>query len=185
MRTTVPEKIIEIIDDIETRGNVPLTRLTVLKGWLKYPGRLPALGLWIARRSAGRKGKTIGEYGALLREASALLGPAPTGDRLFGEINRPAAEAFHARARDSQNEYQDGERERVRDIRCRQLFLVEEGLAVYLWHADSPDHGYQLAADWAQNHDRRHGNGLNGPSRGKLEELVRFMFTVEALEPDR
>lgn len=31
MRTDVPEKILKIIDDIDTHGNVLLTRLTVLK----------------------------------------------------------------------------------------------------------------------------------------------------------
>ena len=51
-------------------------------------------------------------------------------------------------------------------------------------HSEAPNHGYKLAADWAQNYDSRHGAGLNGPSRGKLEELVRFMFTLEAIEDD-
>ncbi len=63
--------------------------------------------------------------------------------------------------------------------------LVEKGLEIYLWHADSPSYGYKLAADWAQNYDSRYGNGLNGPSTGKLHELVRFMCAVEALEDDK
>ena len=42
--------------------------------------------------------------------------------------------------------------------------------------------GYRLAPDCWQNHDSRYGNGLNGPSRTKIEEIVRFMFTLEALE---
>jgi len=64
------------------------------------------------------------------------------------------------------------------------MLLVEKGLALHLWHADSPSHGHQLAADWAGNDHPRHGIGLSGPSRGKLQELVRFMFTTEALEDD-
>ena len=76
MRSAVPEKIHKIIDDIDAKGNVPQTRLTVLKKWFEHPGRLPAFGLWIARRSAGRKGKTQGEAGTLLDEARTLLGTA-------------------------------------------------------------------------------------------------------------
>jgi hypothetical protein len=37
MRTAVPEKILNVIDDIDTYGNVPLTRLTVLKKWFEEP----------------------------------------------------------------------------------------------------------------------------------------------------
>ncbi len=45
-----------------------------------------------------------------------------------------------------------------------------------------PSDGYKLVADWTQNYDTRLGTGLNGPGRGKLDELVRLMFAVEALE---
>jgi len=45
MRTAVPEKILKIIDDIDTQGNASLTRLTVLKKWFERPGRLPAFAL--------------------------------------------------------------------------------------------------------------------------------------------
>jgi hypothetical protein len=62
------------------------------------------------------------------------------------------------------------------------LMLVEQGLSIYLWHLDSSAHGYKLAADYCQHYDPRYGNGLNGPSRTKIAEIVRFMFTIEALE---
>ena len=52
MRAAVPEKIRKVIDDIDTRGNVPLTRLTVLKKWFERPNRLPVFGLWVARQAA-------------------------------------------------------------------------------------------------------------------------------------
>jgi len=91
---------------------------------------------------------------------------------------------LHTRAKAAQNEFQNQQWGPVRIVHCWPLLLVEEGLAIYRWHADSPSHGYKLAADWAQNYDSRHGNGLNGPSRGKLHELVRFMFAVEAIEED-
>ena len=185
MRTAVPEKILKIIDDIDTQGNASLTRLTVLKKWFGHPGRLSAFGLWVARRAAGRPGKTKGEYAALLRETGALLGPASTRESVFAQPDRRAAEDLHTRARMAQNEFENQQWGPVRIVRCWPLMLVEEGLAIYLWRADSPSHGYKLAADWAQNYDSRHGNGLNGPSRGKLHELVRFMFAVEAIEDDQ
>ena len=55
MRTAVPEKLLKLLDDIDTRGNVPLTRLTVLKKWFEHPGRLSVFGLWVARLAAARK----------------------------------------------------------------------------------------------------------------------------------
>ena len=184
MRTAVPEKILAIINAIDADGNAPLTRLTVLKKWFERPGRLAIFGLWVARRAAGRKGKTKGEHGALLQEASKLLGPASTRETFFAEPERRAAQDLHDRARASQAEFEKQAWGRVRLVKCWPLLLVEEGLAIYLWHADSPSHGYKLAADGAQNYDSRYGNGLNGPSRGKLDELVRFMFNVEALEDE-
>ena len=31
----------------------------------------------------------------------------------------------------------------------------------------------------------RYGNGLNGPSRTKVEEMVRFRYTLEAMQESR
>ena len=184
MRTAVPEKIQKIMNDIDTQGNASLTRLTVLKKWFEHPGRLSAFGLWIARRAAGREGKTKAEAGTLLNEARALLGTAATRESLFRQIDRVAAKSLHDRARRFHNEFQNQQWGPVRIIHCWPLLLVEEGLALHLGQAKSPTEGYKLAADWTQNFDSKHGNGLNGPSRGKLQELVRFMFAVEALEDE-
>jgi len=185
MRTAVPEKIRRIIADINTQGNVSLTRLTVLKKWFEGQGRLPAFGLWIAQQAAGRKGKTKDEAGTLLDEARALLGSAATRESPYQQINRAAAKSLHDRARDLQNEFQNQQWGPVRIVHCWPLLLVEEGLALHLDRAVTPSDGYRLAADWAQNYDSRYGNGLNGPSRAKLEQLVRFMFTVEARYEER
>jgi hypothetical protein len=46
------------------------------------------------------------------------------------------------------------------------------------------DEGYKLAADFCQHYDSRYGNSLNGPSRTKIMEIVRFMFNYEAIEED-
>ncbi len=185
MRTAVPEKILRIIADIDAKGNASLTRLTVLKKWFERPGRLPAFGLWIARRAAGRKGKTKDEAGALLDETRALLGTASTRDSVFQQIDRKAAIRLHGRAKAFQQEFQNQSWGPVRIIPCWPLLLVEQGLALHAGLDQHPSDGYKLATDWTQNYDPIHGNGLNGPSRGKLHELVRFMFSVEALEDER
>ncbi len=185
MRTAVPEKILKIIEDIDARGNVSLTRLTVLKKWFEAPGRLSAFGLWLARRASGRKGKTKGEAGRLLDETRVLLGASSTRESLFQQINPEAVQRLQARTRSFHNEFRNQAWGPVRIIHCWPLLLVEKGLALYAGLDSHPTDGYKLAADWAQNYDARHGNGLNGPSRGKLQELMRFMFIVEALEDER
>ena len=185
MRTAVPERILKVIADLEAQGDVPLTRLTVLKKWFEQqPARMPAFGLWVARRASGRKGKTKGEAGALLDEARALLGPGSTRESVFQRIDPEAARNLHERTRGFQNQFQNQHWGPVRIIECWPLLLVEKGLALHAGLETHPTAGYKLAADSAQNYDPRYGNGLNGPSRGKLEELVRFMFGIEALEDD-
>src|SRR3990172_9685015 len=176
MRTAVPEKILKVIDDIHTRGNVPLTRLTVLKKWFERPGRLPVFGLWVARQAAGRKGKTQDGAAALLGETRALLGSALTRVSLFQQIDPEAAQSLHDRARKFQNQFQKQQWGPVRIIHCWPLLLVEEGLALHAGLDRHPSDGYKFAADWAQNYDGRHGNGLNGPSPDQLHKLLTFIF---------
>jgi hypothetical protein len=179
MRTPVPEKLLKIVEDIDARGSINQTRLTVLKKWFRHPGRLPAFGLWVAGRSAARKGKTKGAAGALLDEARALLGPGAGPSP-----GRRAAKSLHDRARDFQHEYEHHQWVSVRIIHCWPLLLVEKGLAVSLGEADTPSDGYKLAADFCTNYDPKYGSNLNGPSRTKIMEIVRFMFTLEAQEDD-
>lgn len=99
MRTSTPEKILKIIDDLEEGDSLPLTRLTVLKKWFEpRRARRRAFGLWIARKAAGRKGKTTGEAGALLNEARALMGSSATGESLFQTLDPQAAHSLRERA---------------------------------------------------------------------------------------
>lgn len=182
MRTAIPEKLLKIVEDIDTTGCANTTRLTVLKKWFERPVRLPAFGLWVAQRSAGRKGKTKGTAGALLGEARVMLGSTAT--RKQPAIDRRAARSLHDRARDFQNEYEQHQWAAVRIIHCWPLLLVEKGLALSIGEADTPADGYKLAADYCTNYDPRYGSNLNGPSGTKIMEIVRFMFTVEATEED-
>jgi hypothetical protein len=184
MRTQVPEKLQAIVEEIDAHGSASLTRLTVLKEWFEHPGRLPAFGLWIAKRAAGRKGKTKEAAGALLNEARALLGTTATREGFLRRADPGAATLLHDRAREFQNEFQHQQWGPVRIVHCWPLLLVEEGLALYLGIGDSPAAGYKLAADFCQHYDSRFGNCLNGPSRTKIMEIVQFMFTTEAIEED-
>jgi len=181
MRTSVAEKIIKIIDQIDAEGNANLTRLTVLKKWFERPGRLPVFGLWMAARAASLKGETTGAAGELFDEARTLLAECEIG---APGPARASAEDLYKRLRNFQNEYQKQRWGPVRIVRHWNLLLVEEGLDIYLWHHDSPFYGYKLAVDYCQHYNSRYGNGLNGPSRTKLEEIVRFMVALEAAEDD-
>ena len=99
MRTTVPRETPEGHRRHRHAGNLPLTRLTVLKKWFERPGRLPVFGLSVARQAVRRKGKMQDGAGALLYETRALLGSAATRESLFQQIDREAAQSLHDRAR--------------------------------------------------------------------------------------
>lgn len=184
MRTQVPEKLMAIVDEIDSQGTANLTRLTVMKKWFEGKGRLPAFGLWVARRAASRKGKTKAAAGVLLNEARALLGTTSAREDFLRPVDRAAAKQLHDKARNFQNEYEDQRWARVRIVHCWPLLLVEKGLALHLGQDRSPSDGYKLAADFCQNYDPKYGTTLNGPSRTKLMEIVRFMFMIEAFEED-
>lgn len=182
MRTNVPEMLLTIIDEIDACGSANLTRLAVLQPWFERPGRLSDFGLWIAKRAAGRKGKTKGEAGTLLNEARDLLGTTATRENFLSRPDRDAARLLHDRARNLQNEFDDQPRGPERINHCRPLLLLEQGLALHLGLSNSPSGGYKLAANFCQHTDARHGSCLTGPSATKILELVRFMFFCEAIE---
>ena len=179
MKTKVPEKLRKVIAEIDAQGNASLTKLTVLKKWFEPPGRLSVFALWVAVRAVSHKAKKEGQAAELFREAEALLSDL---DLSKPELRRGAAQSLHSRLRNFQNEYQNQQWATVRIVHHWDLMLVEEGLAIHLWHADSPSRGYKLAADYCQHYDSRYGNGLNGPSRAKIEEMIQFMIGVEAKE---
>lgn len=179
MRTNIPEKLLKIADEIEENGQANLIRLTVLKKWFDRPYRLASCAVFVANRASGRKGKTTGEAAELFREARALLSKASI---LAPDIARNEAEKLHTRLKAFQNEHKKMAWGPVRIVQNNNLFLIEEGLRIYLWRADSPSDGYRLAVNYCEHYDPRYGNSLNGPSLTKLHEIVRFMFNIEALE---
>lgn len=179
MPATVLEKLQRIIGQIDRDGNAELTRLTVLKRWLEAPGRLSAFGLWVAWRAAERGAKASEpEVRALHRDAQSLL----AGFDLPHKLSTAAAMALLQRLRAFQDERQRLRWGQVRVIRNWDLLLVEEGIAIALWSSGSPSQGYKLAVDFCQNYDGRYGNGLNGPSRERLQEIMDFIRRQEAFE---
>jgi hypothetical protein len=179
MRSGVPERLLALADEIAAEGNATLTRLTVLKRWFDRPARLAAFAIWMGARAIARKGKATGEAAELFREGRKLLGRI---DPCAPHVDRDAAEQLHGRLQAFQNEYRHQQWGPVRIIHNWDLMLLEQALEIYLWHTNSPPRGYKLAADYCQHFDSRYGNGLNGPSRAKIQEIARFLARFEASE---
>jgi hypothetical protein len=98
------------------------------------------------------------------------------------DMPREAATKLHARLKDFQNEHKDMKWAPVRLIRNKNLFLVEGGFGLCLWYGKLPSEGYRLAADYCEHYGARYGNGLNGPSVHRIEEIAGFVRAMEAHE---
>ena len=182
MRTTVPERLLAISDEIRSGSAFPVTRLTILKKWFAArPSRLPAVAIWIGARAISRKGKTKGEAAELFAVGRRLVADR---DELRPALDRDAAKELHDRLKEFQNEHTRYKYGLIRQIKNWNLFLLEQALCVYLWQFDSPSDGYKLVADYVTNYDPSVGSGLNGPSASKLDEFVRFLFLLEAKEEE-
>ncbi|MBL9131292.1 MAG: hypothetical protein JNG86_08840 [Verrucomicrobiaceae bacterium] len=176
MRSTAPEKLLRLIDEIDDHGHTSLHRLAVLAAWFKPVERPSSFGLWVAKRSAGRKGKTTGEAGALLDEARKLLGITSTRESFLHRPSPQAAALLHEQAAALLSA--------MTPHACRPLLLVRQGLALYLGLDQGPEAAYALAAAFCQHHDPRLGETLCGPSRTKLFDLIDYMHRIEAIEED-
>ena len=179
MFTNVPEKLLQIVEDLGVHGSAEVTRLTVLKKWFERSERLAPFAVWVAKRATSRKGKTKGEAARLFREAGALLKGL---DKLRPEFDQPAARQLFDRLRDYQNDYENQRWGLVRVVKNWNLLLIEQSLAIMLAKSPQPSDGYQLAADYCRHDDPRTGRGLSARSTTKILEIMRFMFTQEALE---
>jgi hypothetical protein len=136
----------------------------------------------VASQASSRRGKTSAEAVGLFRQARALLARV---NPYAPKVDRKLVKVLHGRLQMFQNEFKNQQWGPVRIVHNWDLMLVEQALAVYLWHPDSLAHGYKLAADYCQRYYSHYGNGLNGPSRTKIEEIVRFMYALEAMQEIR
>jgi hypothetical protein len=177
----ISHKLQKIVADIKECRRANLTRLTVLKKWFETPGRLPSFGVFIASQAILQAKKTTKEESDLFSEVREILSGV---DVFMPSIPRAAAAGLYHRLVLFQNVHRDMKFVSVRLIRNQSLFLVEGGLRLYLWpeRSDSPTEGYRLAASYCEHYDPRYGNGLNGPSTNRIEEIASFILAFEAHE---
>ena len=181
MRTKVPLTLQKIIEEIDQRGQAGMTRLTVLKKWFERPERLRAFGIWMASRAVelGSEAAGNGHVGELFDAARTLLADVVI---LSPVLDHESTRTLYHRLRQFQHDYKPIPFGSCRLIKNWNLYLVEEGLRIYLGNHVSPSHGYKLAADYCQNYDPKYGTSLNGPSRTKVEEIIHFVVNVELSE---
>jgi hypothetical protein len=178
-QTNIAEKLEAIITDMKERGHANLTRLTVLKKWFEAPGRITSFGTFIAIQASRQTRKTTKEAEQLLCEAREILADV---DLFAPKIPKDRATRLHARLEAFQDERRETRWASVRIIHDRNLFFVESGLGLYLWHRNSPSQAYQLAASYCEHYAPRCGNGLSGPSAKRIQEIADFTLAVEAHE---
>ncbi len=176
MRTKIPDKLQEIIVEMDRRGSVNLTKLTVLKRWFEVPSHLLSFAMFIADQASRRKTKTTKQALELRQEARNLLADVDIFDP---KIPPEAAARLHESLRSFQNRQRNVPFGAVRVINDLNLYLIECGLHIYLKQGGSPSEGYHLAASYCENYDPRYGNGLNGPSRKRIREIIDFIHRVE------
>lgn len=179
MSTNAPEKLRQIISDIDAHGGAELTRLTVLKKWFEHDERLRSFAIWVARQAASRGGKTKDEAATLFADARRLIKGA-SGAR--PEIAVVAAQRLLDGLRNYQNDYKRQSWCFVRLVKNWDLLLIEQALDIVLGHSPTPSDGYRLAADYCQHADARTGYGLSAASTTKISEVRRFMLRQEASE---
>lgn len=177
MQSDVPAKLLRIADEIRELGSARTTRLTIVKRWFQdHKRRLPALAILVASRVATREAKVRRETADLFQRARALLGSHPP------VVPRRAAQRLHEDLREFQNEHKRAAWGMVRLLKNHDLFLVEEGLGIYLRRTASSADGYRLVAAFCAHYDSRYGNGLNGPSYARIREIAEFMSCIEERE---
>jgi hypothetical protein len=180
MRKHMPDKLLDIAVEIDQRGFANLNRLTVLKKWFEVSSRLLSFAIFIADRASRQMEKATKNEAELFGEARVLL----DGVDIFApNIPRDKAIKLHTRLRAFQNDHRNASWGTVlRIIYNHNLYLVECGLHIYLSHGVSPKEGYRLAVNYCEHYDPRYGNGLSGPSRKRIEDIVDFIRGVEDRE---
>jgi len=179
MPTGVPEKLLRIVDEIREHGSANQTRLTIVKKWLEPGNRLPAFAIFIATRAANRKSKATGQAAQLARRARELLGSQP---QLRPVLPRRTAQRLFDDLHSFQDEHKKVGWGVARVIKNHDLYLVEQGLGIYLRRSASPADGYRLAASFCEHYDPSCGTGLSSPSRARIQEIAQFINLVEEQE---
>ena len=97
-------------------------------------------------------------------------------------INKRQARELCRKLQFYQNEHKKTRWAVVRIIKNWNLFLVEQGLRLFLSDDIDAMAGYKLASDYCKHYDPRYGGTLNAGSTYKLKEIIRFVHAVESRE---
>ena len=179
MPTEIPEKIVSILRDIEELGSQEPTRLVVLKKWFQVPSRLRFFGVFIAQRASCRGGKgKAGEKELFILTKTLLRGI----DVYKPSIDKRKARKLCSQLHEFQNDHKRTGWAVVRIIKNWNLFLVEQGLKLFLGDNMDAAAGYKVASDYCKYYDSLYGHTLNAGSTDKLQEIIHFMLTVESRE---
>jgi len=178
LRTDIPEKLLMIASDIEEKGPQNLTRLTVLKRWFKDPIRLGSFAIFIAKRASSRKVKAKDEEAILFKKASTLL----KNTQVYNpQICRDEVQSLFQELSSYQDELKRQSWNTIRILKNHNLYLIEEGLRIYLSTNYDASAGYRLATSYCEHYAPAYGAMLDDKSIFKIEEIIRFMFVCEGL----
>lgn len=178
MRTQIPEKLLKIVDEIDLSGSASITKLTVIKKWFSDSSRIKSFSIYLAKKACSRSGKAKSDEKELFIECRELLNLTETISPKLPKlkVNKIIDKLFAY-----QNGYRKGCFTVIREIKNWNLFIIELALKSFIGPSD-PVIGYELFSKYCQHYDSKYGNSLNGPSKQKILETVRFMYVVEAKE---
>jgi hypothetical protein len=177
--TEIPEKIVSILQDVDRFGSQEPSRLTVLKKWFQVPSRLKSFAIFVAKRALSRSGKVKSDEKELFRLSRELLNGVGV---VKPSVDKRRAKGLCRKLHNFQKDRKSTRWAVVRIIKNWNLFLVEQGLQIYLDRANDVAAGYKLASDYCRHYDPRYGSTLNSGSKHKLKEVISFMFAIEACE---
>ena len=178
MRTQIPEKLLKIIEDIDLNGHASISKLTVMKKWFSCPSRIQSFSIFIAKKACSRSGKSKLIEKVLFAECKELLKPIEV---FSPKLSKTKIIRIIEKLVNFQNDHKKGCFVVLREINNWNLYIVELALKLFIDSKD-PILAYELISKYCQHYDPKYGNSLNGPSRYKILEIIRFMFQIEARE---
>jgi hypothetical protein len=180
MTSNVPDKIVHLLNELESNGFLNTTRLTVLKKWFDHSNRLIQFTFFIAKKAISQKGKVKDKKAIeLFKNAKTLFNDNVNKKNRFNKI---LAEKLLDELKEYQNDYKKIPFGVARIIRNQKLLLIEKAIKICLYYQNDVTLGYQLATDYFRTYAPSHGDGIYSNAIYKIQELLQFMFTIEALE---
>ena len=175
------QTLAQIAAELRQGKHFKISRLTLLKGLCSDPEVAAAFALHLANLTL-KKMKTASCPSHIMSDNWKQY------QRLATDAVRGMTQYLKLRTKERESSlrnllivirYAQGEFERqrwgpVRRIRSRDLLLVETALEYVLRPTDSQVLAYDLARQYAERHDARHGTGLMAESAPMVEEIAEF-----------